>query len=92
MRIPQARRTPGSALPLVLACWVAVQSAGCSEDESPADEVPFVRAGGLIAVDNTLWSGRLIDPDPSDEDSVALKRFNETLHRDERVDLVGDAH
>lgn len=54
----------------------------------------LVRAGGLIAVDNTLWSGGLIDPDPSDEDSVALKRFNETLHRDERVDLslvpIGD--
>jgi caffeoyl-CoA O-methyltransferase len=42
---------------------------------------------GLIVVDNTLWSGRVVDerePDP-DETTLAIKRFNDTVARDERV-------
>jgi len=44
--------------------------------------------------DNTLWSGRVADPANEQASTVALRRFNERLHRDERVDLslvpVGD--
>jgi predicted O-methyltransferase YrrM len=40
-----------------------------------------------VLVDNTLWSGRVADPEVGDEDTVALRHFNEVLHRDERVDL-----
>jgi caffeoyl-CoA O-methyltransferase len=40
----------------------------------------LVRPGGLIAIDNTLWSGRVADPDNDDEDTVALRRLNEWLH------------
>ncbi len=47
----------------------------------------LVRTGGLIAVDNTLWSGRVAQPS-TDPSTVALQRFNEKLHRDERVDMV----
>lgn len=47
----------------------------------------LVRTGGLIAVDNTLWSGRVAQPS-TDADTVALQRFNEKLHRDERIDVV----
>ena len=54
----------------------------------------LVRKGGLIAVDNTLWSGDLADPDINDEDTIALRAFNQYLHGDERVDLslvpIGD--
>jgi len=54
----------------------------------------LVRAGGLIVIDNTLWSGRVADPEISDESTVALRHFNEVLHGDARVDLslvpVGD--
>jgi caffeoyl-CoA O-methyltransferase len=45
---------------------------------------------GLIAVDNTLWSGRVVDerdPDP-DESTLALRRFNDRVARDERVVAV----
>jgi caffeoyl-CoA O-methyltransferase len=45
---------------------------------------------GLIAVDNTLWSGRVVDerePDP-DESTLALRRFNDQVARDERVTCV----
>jgi len=54
----------------------------------------LVRPGGLIAVDNTLWSGEVADPENRDSDTVALREFNDVLHKDPRIDLtllpVGD--
>ena len=54
----------------------------------------LLRPGGLIVADNTLWSGRVVDPANDEATTVALRQFNEYLHRDERVDLslvpVGD--
>jgi len=54
----------------------------------------LVRPGGLIVADNTLWSGRVIDLSNDEAATVALRRFNEQLHRDRRVDLslvpIGD--
>ena len=47
----------------------------------------LLRVGGLVVVDNTLWSGKVADMEVNDEDTVALRHFNEVLHRDERVDL-----
>ena len=47
----------------------------------------LVRPGGLIAIDNTLWSGRVIDASDADEDTVALRTLNLKLARDERVSL-----
>jgi caffeoyl-CoA O-methyltransferase len=54
----------------------------------------LLRVGGLIAVDNTLWSGDVANPEKDSADTVALRAFNDALHHDERVDLsllgVGD--
>jgi caffeoyl-CoA O-methyltransferase len=54
----------------------------------------LLRRGGLIAIDNTLWSGDVANPDNQESDTASLRRFNEALHRDERIDLamlpVGD--
>jgi predicted O-methyltransferase YrrM len=54
----------------------------------------LVREGGLIAIDNTLWSGAVADPANQEGDTVALRKLNELLHRDVRVDVsllpVGD--
>ncbi|MBI2383086.1 MAG: class I SAM-dependent methyltransferase [Gammaproteobacteria bacterium] len=47
----------------------------------------LLRAGGLIAVDNTLWSGRVADPAAGDEDTAAIRQFNERVAADPRVDL-----
>jgi caffeoyl-CoA O-methyltransferase len=47
----------------------------------------LVRPGGLIAIDNTLWSGRVLDASDVDEDTVALRTLNLKLARDERVSL-----
>jgi caffeoyl-CoA O-methyltransferase len=43
---------------------------------------------GLIAADNTLWSGRVLDPGDSSKDTVALRRFNDALAVDPRVVVV----
>lgn len=48
--------------------------------------LPLLRAGGLIVADNTLWSGRVLDPQ-SDSDR-AIVAFNEKVARDNRVEKV----
>jgi len=54
----------------------------------------LLRPGGLVVADNTLWSGRVADPENAEADTVALRHFNELLHGDARVDLslvpIGD--
>ena len=54
----------------------------------------LLRPGGLILVDNVLWSGKPANPDEIDNDTVAIREFNIAIHKDERVDLsllpVGD--
>jgi predicted O-methyltransferase YrrM len=53
----------------------------------------LVRTGGLIAFDNTLWSGAVAKP-ATDADTRALQALNDKLHADERIDIalltVGD--
>ena len=48
----------------------------------------LLRKGGLIAVDNTLWGGSVIDPAKQDENTQALREFNKRLSRDRRVDVA----
>jgi len=54
----------------------------------------LVRRRGLIAIDNTIWSGRVADPQVTDADTLAIRKLNEKLLSDERVALsmltVGD--
>ncbi|XP_029608228.1 catechol O-methyltransferase domain-containing protein 1 [Salmo trutta] len=54
----------------------------------------LVRQGGIIAIDNVLWSGKVVDPAPDDLTSQALDKLNKKLHTDQRIDLsmltVGD--
>lgn len=47
----------------------------------------LLRAGGLIAVDNVLWSGKVADPGANEPSTLALRRFNEMLYRDSRVNI-----
>ncbi|MFD7502383.1 O-methyltransferase [Streptomyces sp. NPDC059850] len=47
----------------------------------------LVRPGGLIAVDNTLFFGRVIDPAAQDPDTVAIRELNAFLRDDHRVEL-----
>lgn len=54
----------------------------------------LLQPGGLVLVDNTLWSGRVADPDNQDKDTNAIRAFNSALKSDERVDIslvpIGD--
>jgi len=47
----------------------------------------LARPGGLIAVDNVLWSGRVADDTVMDVDTVAIRVFNEMVRHDDRVTL-----
>jgi predicted O-methyltransferase YrrM len=53
----------------------------------------LLRVGGLIAIDNVLWSGQVAHA-AKDADTAALQALNSKLHKDERVDLsllpIGD--
>ena len=48
----------------------------------------LMKQGGLIAVDNTLWSGDVANPGNQKPDTVSLRAFNDALHKDERVDIA----
>lgn len=48
----------------------------------------LLRPGGLIAVDNVLWSGSVIDPEDQSEDTKAIRALNDAIATDERVDHV----
>lgn len=45
----------------------------------------LVRPGGLIAIDNVLWHGRVIDPEANDADTLAIRAINQKLLGDSRV-------
>jgi caffeoyl-CoA O-methyltransferase len=48
--------------------------------------LPRLRPGGMIVVDNTLWSGAVVDPSVSDADTVAIRAFNDAVAA--RSDIV----
>ncbi len=54
----------------------------------------LLRPGGLVAVDNTLWGGAVADTADISAETAAIRRFNEHVREDQRVDLslvpIGD--
>jgi len=54
----------------------------------------LLRSGGLIAIDNTLWSGQPADPSVNDSSTNAIRAFNQRLYKDSRVRIslipIGD--
>lgn len=49
---------------------------------------PRMRSGGLVLVDNTLWGGRVLDPAADDDDTRALRAFNDAVAGDGRFEAV----
>ncbi len=45
----------------------------------------LIRAGGVIAADNVLWSGRVADDAEQDDNTNAIRDFNRRVHADRRV-------
>lgn len=48
----------------------------------------LIRPGGLVVVDNVLWSGAVIDETQQGDDTQAIRAFNDRVARDERFDRV----
>jgi predicted O-methyltransferase YrrM len=56
--------------------------------------IKLVRPGGLIAIDNVLWGGSVVDESDQTADTVAIRQLNAKLYQDQRVDVslvpIGD--
>ncbi len=50
--------------------------------------LPMLGERGLMAVDNVLWSGRVLDAEDQSDDTVAIREFNDYLRHDPRVTCV----
>ena len=54
----------------------------------------LIRPGGVIAIDNVLWGGSVIDTSDQSEDTVAIREFNRFVYNDDRVEIslvpIGD--
>lgn len=48
----------------------------------------LMRPGGLIMLDNMLWSGNVTVDSIDDVDTMALRNLNKKLHTDERVTVI----
>jgi predicted O-methyltransferase YrrM len=48
----------------------------------------LLRPGGVIAIDNVLWSGKVADPADQTDDTLALRALNKKIHADPRVDAT----
>lgn len=48
----------------------------------------LLRPGGLVAIDNVLWSGRVIDPEDTSPDTEAIRFFNQKVQQDPRVTVA----
>ncbi len=47
-----------------------------------------MRPSGLILLDNVLWSGRIMDESAQDTDTQALRKINDFIAQDSRVEAV----
>jgi caffeoyl-CoA O-methyltransferase len=50
--------------------------------------LPRLRTNGVILVDNTLWGGGIIDESRTDENTNAIRAFNDAVAADDRVESV----
>ena len=50
--------------------------------------ISSVNPGGYIIADNVLWSGKVVEKEHDDEDTQALRVFNDTLSKDSRLEVV----
>jgi caffeoyl-CoA O-methyltransferase len=50
--------------------------------------LPLLRPGGYVILDNVLWSGKVVDQDKNDKDTVLLRNLNTLIHDDLRVEEV----
>lgn len=49
--------------------------------------IKLLRSGGVLLLDNTLWSGKVADPKENDADTKAIRQLNRKLQKDMRIEL-----
>ncbi|PQJ33944.1 methyltransferase [Salinibacter sp. 10B] len=59
-----------------------------SYDTYYEQSLQLLRPGGVLALDNMFRGGQVTEPAPDDESIQAIRRLNEKLHGDERIDLT----
>ena len=47
----------------------------------------LLRPGGMVAIDNVLWFGSVVNPEDNDKRTLAIREFNQKLHQDRRVEI-----
>lgn len=50
--------------------------------------LPHIATSGFIVADNTLWYGKITDPDAHDAQTLGIRRFNDIIAADPRVEKV----
>lgn len=54
----------------------------------------LLRPGGIVAIDNVLWHGQVVDETDKSKDTLAIRALNEKIGKDERIDIclttIGD--
>lgn len=54
----------------------------------------LIRPGGMIAIDNTLWSGKVVDPKDQSDATRHIRALNQHIYEDERIEIsllpIGD--
>ena len=93
LQLAPAHETLNAALANGEACTfdlVFIDADKPSYDDYYESCLKLLRPGGLIILDNMLWSGRVAEEggDTEDTDTEALKAMNRKIHQDERVDMV----
>jgi len=58
-----------------------------SYDDYYERALQLVRVGGLIAIDNVLWSGAVADPAITNTSTEKIRALNQKLHQDDRITL-----
>ena len=94
LRLGDARTNIAAFLPGQTLDLVFIDADKANYDNYYELVLPALRPGGLVVVDNTLWSGAVIDESVTDADTVAMRAFNDARVADPRVDVslltIGD--
>ena len=48
--------------------------------------IKLIKQGGMIAIDNTIWKGKVLDNEDKTESTKSIKKLNDTIAKDNRID------